>query len=104
MAGEAAALICIKVRAARIIHTLLGCTAAVCVARTGRYTVMRVSTTDPITLKDVVPAEGQPFVVEGTGENALKIYFESEENKQAYLGIAVEHPGEDFTTNLNNPV
>ena len=45
-----------------------------------------------------------PFVVEGAGENALKIYFENEDNKRAYLDIATEHPGKDFTTNLNNPV
>lgn len=65
---------------------------------------MRVSTTDPITLKDVVPAEGHPFIVEGTGDNALKIYFESEDTKNTYLGIEVENPGKDFTTNLDNPV
>jgi hypothetical protein len=65
---------------------------------------MRISTTDPITLNDVPNPEKHPFVVEGEGENALKIYFESEETKKAYLEINVEHPGEDFTTNLNNPV
>jgi hypothetical protein len=65
---------------------------------------MRVSTTDPITLHDVPNPEKHPFLIEGSGENALKIYFESEETKNAYLDIAVEHPGEDFTTNLNNPV
>lgn len=64
---------------------------------------MRISTTDPISLNDVPNPEGHPFVVEGEGDTALKIYFESEENKQAYLDIAVEHPGEDFTTNLDNP-
>lgn len=65
---------------------------------------MRTSTTDPITLNDVPNPEKHPFVVEGTGENALKIYFESEETRKQYLGISVEHPGEDFQTNLNNPV
>jgi hypothetical protein len=26
-----------------------------------------------------------------------------EERKRAYLDISVEHPGKDFTFNLNNP-
>lgn len=64
---------------------------------------MRISTTDPITLNDVRDPEGHPFVIEGSGEAALKIYFESEETKRAYLDIPVEHPGKDFTFNLNNP-
>lgn len=65
---------------------------------------MRISTTDPITLNDVPNPEKHPFIIEGKGENALKIYFESEETKKAYLEISVEHPSEDFKTNLNNPV
>lgn len=65
---------------------------------------MRISTTDPISLRDVSNPAGHPFVIEGTGDNALKIYFENEENKKAYLEIQTEHPGKDFTTNLNNPV
>ncbi len=65
---------------------------------------MRVSTTDPITLHDVENPEEHPFIVEGEGDNALKIYFESEETKKAYEETAVEHPGDDFQTNLNNSV
>lgn len=65
---------------------------------------MIVSTTDPISLVDVPNPEAHPFVVEGEGDNALKIYFENEENKNTYLGIEVEHPGEDIETNLDNPV
>jgi hypothetical protein len=65
---------------------------------------MRISTTDPITLNDVQNPEGHPFVIEGSGESALKIYFESEATKNEYLGISVEPPGEDFKINLNNPV
>ena len=37
-------------------------------------------------------------------EKALKIYFESEENKKVYLVIEAEYAGQDFETNLNNPV
>ena len=65
---------------------------------------MRISTLDPISLHDVNQPETHPFIIEGVGENALKIYFETEENKKIYQDIAVEHPGEDFQTNLNNPV
>jgi len=64
---------------------------------------MMISTTDPITLRDIKDPETHPFVIEGTGDNALKIFFESEETRKAYLDIEVEHPGEDFTTNLDNP-
>jgi hypothetical protein len=64
---------------------------------------MRVSTTDPISMNDVPNPGDHPFVIEGSGDSALKIYFENEDNRQAYLEIAVEHPGEDFSTNLDNP-
>ena len=64
---------------------------------------MRIETTDPISGFTIKNPEGRPFVIEGQGEGALKIYFENEEDKKAYLEIATEHPGEDFTTNLDNP-
>lgn len=64
---------------------------------------MRIETTDPITGNTIKDPEGHPFVIEGQGDNALKIYFESEESKKAYLEIEVEHPGEDFSVNLDNP-
>ena len=64
---------------------------------------MRISTTDPISGTDVKNTDGSPFVIEGEGEGALKIFFENEENKKSYLEIQTEHPGNDFTTNLDNP-
>jgi hypothetical protein len=64
---------------------------------------MRISTTDPISGKDVVDLSRAPYIVEGTGEGALKIYFESEETKRAYLDIELEHPGQDLSVNLDNP-
>lgn len=64
---------------------------------------MRIETTDPISGVTIKNPEGHPYVIEGTGDDALKIYFENEENKRAYLEIEVEHPGRDFTTNLDNP-
>ena len=48
---------------------------------------MRVQTTDPISGKDVIDVEHAPFVIEGTGEDALKIYFSSRDTQQAYLAI-----------------
>lgn len=46
---------------------------------------MRICTLDPITLNDVTDLENAPFIMDGD----LKIYFESEANKQEYLGIEV---------------
>lgn len=65
---------------------------------------MRIETTDPISGITIKNPEGCPFVIEGQGEGALKIFFENEDDKKAYLEIATEHPGNDFTTNLDNPV
>ena len=65
---------------------------------------MIVSTTDPISLVDVKNPENHPFIVEGDGDNALKIYFENEENKNIYLGIEVEQPEENCETRPNKPV
>ena len=48
---------------------------------------MRISTLDPISMNDVIDTDSAPFVVEGEGPNALKIYFESEANRAEYLDI-----------------
>ena len=48
---------------------------------------MITSTLDPISLNDVTDLDNAPFIIEGKGTNALKIYFESEENRKAYLDI-----------------
>jgi len=60
---------------------------------------MIIETTDPITGHDVKDLEHAPYVLDGD----LKIYFETEQSKQEFLGIEVEHPGEDFEHNLDNP-
>ncbi len=60
---------------------------------------MRIEITDPISGRDVKDLEHAPYVVEGD----LKIFFESEDTKRAYLDIEVEHPGEDFEHSLDNP-
>ena len=46
---------------------------------------MIVTTKDPITGREVSEPERHPYVVEGEGDFALKIYFESEDTRQAYL-------------------
>ena len=46
---------------------------------------MIVTTTDPITGREITNPEQHPFLVEGEGVYALKIYFESEATKLAYL-------------------
>ena len=46
---------------------------------------MNIHTLDPITLNDVTDLENAPYVIEGEGERAIKIFFESEENKNEYL-------------------
>ena len=48
---------------------------------------MITTTLDPITLNDVMDLENAPYVIEGEGPNALKIYFESEQNRREYLDI-----------------
>jgi len=44
---------------------------------------MRISTLDPISMNDVIDTETAPYIIDGD----LKVYFESEENKQEYLDI-----------------
>ena len=61
---------------------------------------MRISTTDPMTLNDVTDTEQAPFVVEGEGDNAIKIYFESEQNRMDYLGM--ESHGSDGISGLKD--
>ncbi len=56
---------------------------------------MITTTLDPISLNDVTDIESAPYLIEGEGKNALKIYFESEENRQAYLDTPV-HGSEDL--------
>ena len=48
---------------------------------------MRISTLDPISMNDVSDTETAPYVIEGSGPNALKIYFENKTNKAVYLDI-----------------
>lgn len=49
-------------------------------------------TLDPITLNDVRDLGRAPFLIEGSGSRAMKIYFESEANRQEYLNTEI-HAG-----------
>jgi len=53
---------------------------------------IRVTTTDPISGNEVLEIENAPFVIEGSGDDALKIYFELEENKASYTEIESKTP------------
>jgi hypothetical protein len=53
---------------------------------------MRVTTTDPMSGNEVTELDNAPYVIEDNGEDALKIYFESEANKSSYLEINPKTP------------
>lgn len=57
---------------------------------------MIVTTTDPVTGKEVSNPESRPFLIEGEGEYALKIHFESELTKRAYLDHESDVAEDDF--------
>lgn len=46
---------------------------------------MIITTTDPITGEHLHNLASKPFVIEGRGRLAVKIYFESEETRRTYL-------------------
>jgi len=62
---------------------------------------MRVTSTDPISGNDVVDLDNAPYVIEGDGDDALKIYFESEENKASYLDIESKTPQQALIDTYN---
>ncbi len=61
---------------------------------------MRITTLDPMTLNDVSNLDTAPFVIEGKGDNAIKIYFESEQNRREYLEM--ESHGAESMSGLND--
>ena len=46
---------------------------------------MIITTTDPITGEHLESLTFKPYVIEGEGRLAVKIYFESEETRRTYL-------------------
>jgi len=64
---------------------------------------MRTTTRDPISGWDVADPEHAPWTIEGSGPNALKIYFETEANRETYLKIEPRTP-ESCSLNLYRTV
>ena len=46
---------------------------------------MIITTTDPVTGEHLHNLTAKPFIIEGQGRLAVKIYFESEENRLSYI-------------------
>ncbi len=44
-----------------------------------------ITTTDPITGEHLHNLTAKPYVIEGKGRLAVKIYFESEETRSSYI-------------------
>ena len=55
---------------------------------------MRTTTLDPMSLNDVTNLDEAPFVIEGEGANAIKIYFETESNRAEYLEMELHGSGD----------
>lgn len=62
-----------------------------------------VCRTDPISGNDLSSIAGLPSVTHRSDETSLTIYFESENNRHAYLEMPVEHPISELSVNLDNP-
>ena len=60
--------------------------------------------TDPISGRLVNTEMKRFWVMEGDGCHDFTIYFESEENKSAYLAVAVERDEGSVRVNLENTV
>ena len=58
---------------------------------------MIITTTDPISGKEVSDPENHPFLIEGEGEYALKMYFESEATKRAYQDNEAQFSEDPFS-------
>jgi hypothetical protein len=46
---------------------------------------MIITTTDPVTGEHLHNLTAKPFIIEGQGRLAVKIYFESEETRLSYI-------------------
>ncbi|WP_297374857.1 hypothetical protein [Acidiferrobacter sp.] len=70
---------------------------------TDREGLMRIERTDPVTGNTLTQTDGRPYLIEGEGPDALKIYFESEETRRTYQAVGTEHPEQDLGRTLDNP-
>jgi YHS domain-containing protein len=64
---------------------------------------MQICTIDPISGNDVKDLNSAPFVIEGRGKHAMKIYFESEKNKVEYQGYDPGQAGDDWNLDVEFP-
>ena len=55
---------------------------------------MRTTTLDPMSLNDVTDLENAPCLIEGEGDNAIRIYFESAQNRDDYMNMQVHGAGD----------
>ena len=55
---------------------------------------MRTTTTDPMTFNAVTELENAPIVIEGQGDNAIKIDWESVRNRDDYLDVESHGSGD----------
>ncbi len=51
---------------------------------------MLILTLDPISMNHVADTETAPFVIDGDGPHALKIYFENELNRAKYIDMPLQ--------------
>ena len=51
---------------------------------------MLISTLDPISMNHVSDTDTAPYVIDGDGPHALKIYFENEINKAKYVNMPLQ--------------
>ena len=55
---------------------------------------MRTTTLDPMSLNDVTDLENAPHLIEGEGGNAIRIHFESAQNRDDYMNMQVHGAGD----------
>jgi hypothetical protein len=55
-----------------------------------------ITTTDPITGEHLQTLRFKPYVIEGNGRLAVKVYFESEETRRTYMQQH-SHQEEEFS-------
>ena len=61
------------------------------------------TTTDPTSTNDVIHLDKAPYVIEGTANDLLAIYFESEQNKQEYL-VSIASESDNSVINSYNEI
>lgn len=60
-------------------------------------------TTDPISGNDIENAHDYPSYTDKGNETELTVYFENEQNKQAFLDIPLKPPIGNLNINFDNP-